>query len=139
MFAGAWICVCALVAWRMWHLVVPFAYEPVGPKAFPVLLAGLMAACCAVLFVDPDRDIRWPEPALLGKGSLLIAVLMAYAFAFEVLGFAIATVLMVIATSRLFGASWKAALVSGLVIGIAGYFLFDRVLEVTLPLGRLWR
>jgi putative tricarboxylic transport membrane protein len=139
LFAGAWMGVCAFVAWRMWHLAVPFAYEPVGPKAFPILLAALMAVCCALLLIKPDREIRWPGPALLGKGVLLIVVLLAYAAAFDVLGFAGATILMVVAVSRLFGASWQTGLVSGLAIGVAGYFLFDHLLDVSLPLGRLWR
>ncbi|HKI74932.1 MAG TPA: tripartite tricarboxylate transporter TctB family protein, partial [Pseudomonadales bacterium] len=122
----------------MWHLHVPFAYEPVGPKAFPILLAVLMALCCGVLLAAPDRDTQWPHAAVLAKGALLIVVLLTYASLFEALGFPLATGLMVIALSRLFGASLKAGLISGVLVGVLGYIVFDRLLEVSLPLGRLW-
>lgn len=137
-FATVWLAVCGLIVWQMWHLHVPFAYEPVGPKAFPILLAVLMSVCCLILLVAPDDDIRWPEPALLGKGLLMITALLVYASIFEVVGFLVATALMVIAVSKLFGSTWKAGVVSGLLVGALDYLIFDRLLQVSLPLGSLW-
>ena len=137
-FATLWLGVCATIAWQMWRLVVPFAYEPVGPKAFPLLLAGLMTICCVVLMFRPDHDIHWPEPALLRKGLMLIAILFAYGTLFEWLGFPLATTLMVLGVSRIFGASWVGGAITGISVGGVGYVLFDRLLEVSLPLGRLW-
>jgi len=122
----------------MWNLDVPIAYEPVGPKAFPILLALLMTTCCGVLIANPDRGIHWPEPRLLGKGAALVAVLLAYASLFEVLGFPLATSAMVIVASRIFGGRMIPGLIAGVSIGVLGYVLFDRILQVSLPLGRIW-
>jgi putative tricarboxylic transport membrane protein len=138
-FALIWLCVCVLITVQMWQLEVPFAYEPVGPKAFPILLAVLMALCCIYLLVRPDRDIHWPESAALIKGVVLIAVLLAYAEFFEVLGFPIGTALMVFVLCLLFGGSWLTGLIAGVSIGVVGYFFFDRLLQVTLPLGQILR
>ncbi len=137
-FALVWLAVCTLIFVQMWNLVVPFAYEPLGPKAFPMLLAGLMALCCLLLLISPDRDIHWPPLPVLGKGLLLIAVLLGYAVLFEQLGFPLATALMVLAISRLFGGRWRYGLLTGGLIGGLGYLFFDTLLQVSLPTGRLW-
>jgi putative tricarboxylic transport membrane protein len=103
-----------------------------------MLLAALMAICCILMIINPDRDTQWPDKALLTKGSLLVAVLLGYASLFTVLGFPLATAGMVLFTSRLFGGSWLASLISSSLISVLSYLVFDRLLEVSLPLGRLW-
>lgn len=137
-FSCIWLGVCALIAVMIWRLNVPFAYEPVGPKAFPLLLALLMALCCFALIVKPERGVEIPELSALGKGALVILILLGYALSFEQLGFPLATLLMVPLISRLFGGRWMWGMVCGLVVSILGYFIFDGLLQVTLPLGRFW-
>lgn len=138
-FAMVWLLVCGVIFVQMWHLGVPFAYEPVGPKAFPMLLSGLMGFCCLLLFINPDRDIHWPAWPVLLRGVLILSVLLGYATLFEVLGFPLATALMVLAVSRLFGGSWRVGLITGVLLGGCGYWFFDTLLQVSLPLGRFWR
>lgn len=138
-FAVVWLAVCGIIAVQMVQLEVPFAYEPVGPKAFPLLMAGLMALCCVYLLIKPDQDIHWPDLGGLGKGLVLIAVLLAYSVFFEQLGFPLATGIMVFVVCLLFGGSWLTGLISGPLIGGLGYLFFDRLLQVTLPLGYIWR
>lgn len=138
-FAVIWLAVCALITVEMWRLEVPFTYEPVGPKAFPMLLAGLMALCCLYLLIKPDQDIHWLDMAGLGKGAVLIAIMLIYAVFFEQLGFPLATALMVFVVCLLFGGTWLTGLIAGVLIGILGYLFFDRLLQVTLPLGLMWR
>lgn len=136
-FAAVWLAVCAVIVFQMWRLEVPFAYEPVGPKAFPVLMALLMGLCCLLLIVRPDSDVHWPEAALLGKSGFLVAALLAYAGLFAVVGFPLATAAMALVVSRLFGGSWLSSAITAALLGILGYVIFDRVLEVSLPLGLL--
>lgn len=127
-----------LIGVQMWILEVPFAYEPLGPKAFPLLLAMLMAMCAAVLLWRPRRDIGTADRKLLQKSIFLFVTLLAYAAAFEWLGFPLATGIMTAALVMLFGGRTIAAVVAGVTLGVGGYFLFDRLLQVTLPLGRIW-
>jgi putative tricarboxylic transport membrane protein len=39
---------------------------------------------------------------------------------------------------RIFGGGWKGVTVAGAVLGTGLWFFFDKLLDVTLPLGRLW-
>ncbi len=54
---------------------------------------------------------------------------------FEWLGFPIATALLTMVIGMLFGATIPAAGISGAVLGILLWYAFDRLLDVTLPLG----
>jgi putative tricarboxylic transport membrane protein len=136
-FAGVWLAVCGVIVFQIAKIAVPFAYEPLGPKAFPILMAFLMAVCSVLLFLKPETNIEWPQGALLAKSGLLVVILLAYATLFAALGFPLATALMVLATARLFGGSWTTSMISAVSIGFLGYMIFDRLLEVSLPAGPL--
>ncbi len=137
-FALSWLGVCVMILFQMWRLDVPFAYEPVGPKAFPLLLAMLMTVCCVLMLVNPDHGIHWPEAPRLGRGLALIAVLLGYASMFEWLGFPLATAAMVFVVARIFGGRLIPGMITGLAIGVIGYLFFERLLQVSLPPGQIW-
>ncbi|MCF5845600.1 tripartite tricarboxylate transporter TctB family protein [Aeromonas veronii] len=67
--------------------------------------------------------------------AIMVVALAGYGASFEWLGFPLATTLLTFVLGRLFGASAKAALLSGVVGGLVLYLAFDRLLDVTLPLG----
>jgi putative tricarboxylic transport membrane protein len=137
-FAAAWLLLLAFFAWVAWKIEVPFSYEPIGPKAYPLLLAGLMAGCCVWLAIKPDAHAEWPrERRLLAKVFIAFGVLFAWAFAFEPLGFVVSTAIASIAFGRLFDARWAPNVVAGVVMGVGLYFFFDKLLDVPLPLGPL--
>ena len=137
-FAVIWLAFCAGVAWLAWKIDAPFSYEPIGPRAFPLLLAGAMAFSAAWLFIRPDREPDWPLGTLRGKVFVLFVAFVAYAVLFEWLGFPVATTLMTIAIGRMFDGGWKAVTGGGIALGVGLWFFFDKLLDVTLPLGRLW-
>ncbi|MCC6377215.1 MAG: tripartite tricarboxylate transporter TctB family protein [Burkholderiales bacterium] len=116
----------------------PFSYEPIGPARYPILLAILIGACGAWLLVKPGPPAPWPGGALLRKVVLMFAALIGYALVFEPLGFMVATALLTFALGLLFDGTWKRVLVGGLLLGPGLYILFDRLLDVVLPLGTLW-
>jgi len=60
-----------------------------------------------------------------------------YATLFEPLGFIPASVLFGIAMARLYDGSWRISLITGTAVAIGLYLLFDKVLDVPLPLGIL--
>ena len=137
-FASVCMGVCAVIVFQMWKLEVPFAYEPIGPKAFPILLAILMSLCCISIFWKPDRDIQWPERAVLGKGAILLTLLTSYGLLFETVGFPLLTMVVVTLISRLFGGGWISGSVAGVSIGVFGYLIFNNLLQVSLPAGLVW-
>jgi putative tricarboxylic transport membrane protein len=69
--------------------------------------------------------------------ALCAAAVLVYALLFERLGFALATALMALPVGLAFGGSWKQSLAGGAGLGLALYFLFDKVLDVVLPTGML--
>jgi len=119
-----------------WDLKAPISYEPVGPNAFPVLMFALLGICAAILVVTRRPATDWaPGGALLRIGGLFLVVL-AYALTFDKIGFVLATLAMAIPLARLFGASWKQAVLGGSGLGVVLFVLFDKLLDVALPTGQ---
>lgn len=142
LFAGVWFLLTLGFAYAAKGYEAQFSYEPIGPRAFPWLLAAFSAACALWLLLRPQRIAETLSPLPEGgarRAAVLIVALIAYAFLFEWLGFPVATVLATIAFGRLFGGGWRQVALAGIVLGVSLFLLFDTTLDVTLPLGRLWR
>jgi putative tricarboxylic transport membrane protein len=126
-----------LMAWFGHDLQAPFSYEPVGPRAFPMLIALIIALCGAWLMYkhwhehSHGKHIDWPR--LL----LMMAYIFGYAMLFETLGFILATAIVTVLIGRLFGGTWGKLAISGVLMGVLFFLLFDRALDVVLPLGPL--
>ncbi|MFW7342100.1 tripartite tricarboxylate transporter TctB family protein [Pollutimonas sp. H1-120] len=127
----------ALMAWFGWGLQAPFSYEPVGPRAFPMLLAAIIALCGAWLAFKGRGQAEPNPPGANGRIALMVVYCFLYALLFETLGFIVATTAMTILVGRLFGGAWVKVAVGGVVMSILFFLLFDRALDVVLPLGIL--
>ncbi|MGE8571054.1 MAG: tripartite tricarboxylate transporter TctB family protein [Acinetobacter amyesii] len=124
-----------------YNFEAPISYDPVGPKAFPILLMGLITVSAIYLTVRPAMmfepvELGWNKH-LIGKLVLCTLALSLYALCFEWLGFIVATLLMTIAVGKLFNGKTVPVVITGLVLSMSTYYLFDRVLDVPLPLGFL--
>jgi putative tricarboxylic transport membrane protein len=134
---AACVVVAAGMAWFARSYAAEISYEPVGPKAFPLLLAGLLAVAGAWLALKPSAPV---EP--LGLAQLKVvapgaAAMVVYALLFETLGFIVATTVMAVPVGMAFGGNWKQSLSGGAALGIGLYLLFDKLLDVVLPSGML--
>lgn len=125
----------AIGIWIGWDLHALVAYEPVGPRAFPLLVLSLLGVFALVLMFGRATTTAWPPRAVLVRVGLLFAVLLGYALLFERLGFVVSTTLATVPVARAFGATWRQAVVSGLALGVGLFFLFDKLLDVVLPVG----
>ncbi|TXR39857.1 tripartite tricarboxylate transporter TctB family protein [Ectopseudomonas mendocina] len=113
----------------------PFAYDPVGPRAYPLLLLSLMAAGSLWLVFKPGQlELRF-NLQTIKRGLLCICVLLSYALLFESLGFVISTALGAFALGLLFSGRVLPCAISGVLMGVVLYSLFDLLLDVPLPLG----
>src|SRR5690606_7454976 len=74
-----------------WQLDVPFQYEPVGPKAIPLILAVLLFATALWLVIRPDTIKQAYGRDMLLRHGLVVLLLLAYAWSFEPLGFVLST------------------------------------------------
>ncbi|MCD0501552.1 tripartite tricarboxylate transporter TctB family protein [Bordetella petrii] len=127
----------AFMTWAGWDIEAPFAYEPVGPRAFPMLVALIIGLCGLRLAVKGGNPIEANSPGANARIGLMVLCAAGYAFLFQWLGFVIATALMTVFVGRLFGGSWLKCAVGGLAMGIFFFLLFDKALDVVLPAGLL--
>lgn len=137
-FAAAWLLVCAGLALLAWGFEAPFAYDPVGPRAYPLLLLFLMGCGALWLLCKPHGDPTPPFDWTMARRAVLcVLALLAYALLFETLGFVITTSLATFALGMLFNGRLVPSLISGVLMGVLLYGLFDLLLDVPLPLGVL--
>ncbi|PNG43944.1 hypothetical protein A1354_19900 [Pseudomonas asplenii] len=141
-FASVLLLVCAGLALMAWPYQAAFSYEPVGPRAFPLLMLGLMgAALLYMVFRPAPIKHSEDEPPLdretLTKITICVALLLVFAGLFEPLGFILSSILIGIPMARLYGGRWMPSIVVTTLMAIGLYLLFDRVMDVPLPLGLL--
>ena len=133
------VCVVAAagMAWAAQGYAAAISYEPVGPRAFPLLLSGLMAVAGLWLVFKPTLRGFALEGINLKMLALSAVAIVAYALLFEKLGFPIATALMAVPVGMAFGGDWKKSLIGGAGLGLGLFILFDKLLDVVLPTGLL--
>jgi len=142
LFTLSWLTACAVLAVFAWQYQTAFSYEPVGPRAYPLLILGLTAIGLIYLTIRPTHlskghDDHPLDNPTLRKIGLCILMLLAYAALFEPLGLIVSSSLVGIGLAMLYGAPWKPAVLVSLGLAIGLYLLFDKVLDVPLPLGLL--
>lgn len=123
------------VAYGAWQMHVPFAYDPLGPRAFPLLLSAALAVMSIVMIVRPAPGTGLPRGATALKLASVLAVLVLYAVLFTRAGYLITTVVAMAVLARIFGASWIKAALTGAVLAFGSYGLFVYGLDIVLPIG----
>ncbi|MCQ4345896.1 tripartite tricarboxylate transporter TctB family protein [Pseudomonas stutzeri] len=137
LFGSVWLLLCAGLAVIAWGFQPPFSYDPVGPRAYPLLLLGLLGAGALWLVIRPVLHRHLLNAAQSLRALLCVAGLLAFALLFEPLGFVPATALAAAGLGLLFGGRPLPCALSGVVMGLLLYLLFDLLLDVPLPLGVL--
>lgn len=131
----ALIGLAAFFAVQAANLHIPISYEPVGPKAFPIVLSIVLALLSLVLVFRPGENGHFPDKPLIVKLLAVLGVLVIYALLFTQLGFIITTFFAVLALTMLFEATWRKALIASVVMAIGSYYLFTQGLGISLPSG----
>jgi len=137
LFAAIWLLLCAVLAVLAWGFQAPFAYDPVGPRAYPLLLLSLMAAGSLWLLFKPGATQLQLHLPSAKRTLLCVLALLAYALLFEALGFVLSTALATFALGLLFTGRPLPCAISAVAMGVLLYSLFDLLLDVPLPLGLL--
>ncbi len=112
-----------------------FITDPLGPSAFPMLLAVVLGAAAIAMIVKPDPDPQWATGSTLLHQALTLITLVAYAFLLEPLGFPLATFLAMAVIGRQLGAPWGKSILMAAISSISLFVLFDVVLDLPLPLA----
>lgn len=135
-FALVWLLSSAGMLVVGWQIQSEYSYEPLGPRPFPLGIIGLMMLCSGLLLIRRPDQVDWPVVSVLLRLAVMVLALLCYAWWFEALGFTLASALLTCVLALLFRARFWAALISGLVMGVGLYYLFDNLLDVTLPVGQ---
>lgn len=141
-FAATLLLVCIGLALMAWPYQAAFSYEPVGPRAFPLLMLGLMGLALLYMVFRPapivhsDED-RQLDRETLQKIGICVALLLVFAGTFESLGFILASILIGVPMARLYGGRWLPSVVIISLMALGLYLLFDKLMDVPLPLGLL--
>jgi putative tricarboxylic transport membrane protein len=130
----------------------------VGPRTFPYIVGAAMFVVSSILLwkllrggpqepnllpeVDEEGEPLNEEDVTISDWpavGVVLGSLLAMFFLFERLGFVVSIGLFLFGVSTFFSPShWLRNLITGVVFGTFFYFLFSRVLGITLPVGTLW-
>jgi putative tricarboxylic transport membrane protein len=130
-----------VIFWDMSRLEMASVYG-LGPKAMPIVVASglvLLAIGNAVMAVTedvPERDEADPKAILLILGGVVALIVLIGVGG----GFIPATAVLFAATATAFGRrALVTDLVIGLVLALAAYLLFAKLLALSLPMGPIER
>ncbi|WP_295473736.1 tripartite tricarboxylate transporter TctB family protein [uncultured Pseudomonas sp.] len=142
LFAAALLLVCAALAIMAWPYQAPFSYEPVGPRAFPLLMLGLMGVALLYMLFRPTPIVHSEDEPPLDRETLIkigacIGLLLIFAATFETLGFILSSILIGVPMALLYGGRAVPGTVVVVLMSIALYVLFDKTMDVPLPMGWL--
>ena len=134
-FASICIALAVLMGWGATIIEESFIQDPLGPKAFPLVIALVLAACGVAMFLRPDEDPVWPHRRKQIQLLWTIGAMILYVQFLPVVGFLIATAIGAGFLSWQLGASVKQACWGGFGISVSIYVVFKLVLGLSLARG----
>ncbi len=135
--------VCLIVlavayGWGAQQWPPPFGgQEAIGPQTFPTILSVILALSSLYLIFRPDPDHPWPGGKTALELIYAVLTLIAYAFMLEPIGFIPTTTAAVGFLCWRMGARLRPALLTGLISAVVVFFLFNNLLQLSLPAGIL--
>jgi putative tricarboxylic transport membrane protein len=114
---------------------IGFISDPLGPKVFPYIIAGVLALAGLYPLFKPDPEPDWPPAGRLMEIVFATAVMVAYTYALPEVGFVLATAVTAGLLSWRLNAGPMAAAAAGVVISIGIYVVFHMVLGLSLARG----
>ncbi len=134
-FASICIALALLMAWGATVIEESFIQDPLGPKAFPLVIAVVLAACGVAMFLRPDEEPVWPRRRKQIQLLWTIGAMVLYVQFLPSAGFLIATAIGAGFLSWQLGASIKQACWGGVGISVSIYVVFKLVLGLSLARG----
>lgn len=109
-----------------------FLADPVGSKAFPILIGSIAALCGLVMMVKPDPDPQWPVFKTFIALLVAVAVLVGYAYALKPFGFLVPTAITAAILSYQISPKINTALMAGVGLSVGLFVLFKFALGLGL-------
>ena len=113
--------------------------DPVGPRAFPYMLAAIMVVFSLIMIVRPKgKRVEWPKLEVWLRIGIIAIVLILYAFLLVPLGFILSTALVMTSISFTFKGPLLKSFIIALIFSIALFGLFDTLLGLNIPSGKIF-
>lgn len=109
-----------------------FLVDPVGPKAFPIMVGAVAALSALVMVLRPDPDPAWPPARTWRSLALAVVVLVAYAYALKPMGFIVPTAIAAAILSYQISPRGLPAALSGAGLSVGLFILFKYALGLGL-------
>ena len=109
-----------------------FLADPVGPKAFPILIGAVCILSALVLIFRPDPDPEWPKRATFWALLISVIVLVAYAYALKPLGFIVPTAFAAGIMSYQISPNLRTAMLAGTGLSTGLFVIFKFILGLGL-------
>ncbi len=114
------------------QLEEPFFADPMGPKAFPLLVSAVAFLAGATMVMRPDAEPAWPGLATLVRLAIATIILVAYAHALKPLGFLLPTAIAAAALSYQIRPRAGQSVVIGLALSAGLFVIFKYALGLGL-------
>lgn len=115
-----------------------FSSDPLGPKAVPLILSGLLALFALYYWFRPGGAEAFPQGPLLLRSFVFIATCFVTVALLDLVGFLPAMTVLIGVTAYLFGATPQGAAVIGVVQAVFWFACFKYALGTYLPMGTLF-
>jgi putative tricarboxylic transport membrane protein len=123
--------------WQATQIQTSFISDPVGPKAFPMIVGGVLGLASLVMVLRPDPRPNWPAAGPFLEIAVAALVMVIYALALPRVGFVVATAIASGLLSWRLGASPLGAGLAGVLIALGIYVIFHLILGLSLATGPL--
>lgn len=125
----------SIMYWATGQIEESFIQDPLGPKAFPLLIVALIAVSSVIMLVKPDENPAWPSQKKWLELIVTVGVMVAYAAILPELGFLLSSILMAAFMIQRLGGTVVQSLVAGTITSVGIYFVFGFGLQLSLAKG----
>lgn len=129
----------AWYGWSAWNLRDSIFSDPLGTRAFPLVVATAMVPLALyLLFRRAPATVTWPSRDEIPVLLVTLVAFFAYSILMKPLGFIASTILAFTLLARVFGSDRRGGLVAAVVATGVLYLLFGIVLDLYLPTGEVF-
>lgn len=124
-----------LMAWATTLIEESFIQDPLGPKAFPLVIAALLAICSLYILFKPDSEPQWPQLSKWLDLGVTVGVMIGYAFILPEAGFVVSSSFITAFLIQRLGGNLKQAAIGGAVTSVGVFVVFGYGLHLSLAKG----
>ncbi|HSM19270.1 MAG TPA: tripartite tricarboxylate transporter TctB family protein [Hyphomicrobiales bacterium] len=129
------LALAAFLIWRATLVELSFIVDPLGPKAFPIIIGGVLGLAGLYPLLKPDPQLAWPGAGGFIEIAIAVIVLIAYALLLPEVGFVVTTAVAASILGWRLGSRPLMAAIAGTSISLGIYVIFHLILGLSLARG----